>query len=211
MANKSTNRQREVYNIDRLTSFIDKNSIEMEPIDYNAEKMAIFATNINMKRHVPELKDGLKPVQRRILMVMFEQHLYNNRRSKSSQIVGDVVKKYHPHSPESTYGTMVNMGQKWRNNVQLVETKTNYGSSYDQDSYANHRYTDGGLSEFAYDCFFKDWKFVTPKDDMTVDWVDNYDGTFLEPMYLPAKYPLFLLNWHKTCALVVILVKSFRN
>lgn len=61
--------------------------------------------------------------------------------------------------------------------------------------------TDGGLSEFAYDCFFKDWKFTNPKDDMTVDWIDNYDGSYLEPMYLPAKYPVFLLNWHRAMGL----------
>ena len=61
--------------------------------------------------------------------------------------------------------------------------------------------TDAGLSEFAYDCFFKDWKFTNPEEDMTVDWVDNYDASRLEPMYLPAKYPLFLLNWHKALCL----------
>ena len=198
-SNKS--RHREVYNIDKLTSFINKNSIDMDPVEYNAEKMAVYAINVNIKRYISEIKDGLKPVQRRLLLSMYENKLYNGKRSKSSQIMGDVVKKYHPHSPDSVYGVMVNLGQTWRNNVSLVETKTNFGSSYDPDGYAADRYTDGGLSEFAYDCFFKDWKFTSPKDDMTVDWVDNYDGSYLEPMYLPAKYPLFLLQWHKSMGL----------
>ena len=190
-------RERISYDINRLTSFIDKNSIEMEPVDHNEEKMAIFATNVNLKRHIPEIRDGLLPVQRRLLMTMYEQKLYNKKFSQSSQIIGDVVKKYHPHSPEAAYGCLVRMGQSWMNNIQFVNTNTNYGSSYDPDGYAAHRYTDAALSEFAYDCYFKDWKFNNPKDDMTIDWVDNYDGSYLEPMYLPAKYPVMLLNFHK--------------
>ena len=191
------NRVRETSNIDDLTSYIDKNSTEMEPVDYNAEKMAIFAANINLKRHICEIKDGLKPASRRILMIMFEQKLYNGKRTKSSQVIGELLKKYHPHGDIAAYQAMVVLGQPWRNNITLVNTKTNYGSSYDPDGFAAPRYTDAGLSDFAYDCFFKDWKFTNPKDDMTVDWVDNFDGSYLEPMYLPAKYPLFLLNWHK--------------
>ena len=198
-SNKS--RQREVYDIGKLTSFIDKNTIDMDPVEYNAEKMAVYAINVNIKRYISEIKDGLKPVQRRLLLSMYENKLYNGKRSKSSQIMGDVVKKYHPHSPDSVYGVMVNLGQTWRNNVSLVETKTNFGSAYDPDGYAADRYTDAGLNEFAYDCFFKDWKFTSPKDDMTVDWVDNYDGSYLEPMYLPAKYPLFLLQWNRSMGL----------
>ena len=130
---------RKTYDIKHLTSFIEKNSIEMEPVDYNANKMAIFAANTNIKRYIMDIKDGLKPVQRRILLCMYEQKLYNGKRSKSSQVVGGIVQKYHPHSPESTYGTMVTMGQKWRNNITLVATKTNFGSAYDPDGYANHR------------------------------------------------------------------------
>ena len=195
------NRVRETYNIDDLTSYIDKNSTEMEPVDYNAEKMAIFAANINLKRHICEIKDGLKPASRRILMIMFEQKLYNGKRTKSSQVIGELLKKYHPHGDIAAYQAMVVLGQPWRNNITLVNTKTNYGSSYDPDGFAAARYTDAGLSDFAYDCFFKDWKFTNPKDDMTVDWVDNFDGSYLEPMYLPAKYPLFLLNWHRAMGL----------
>ena len=139
MASNNKSRQREVYDIGKLTSFIDKNTIDMDPVEYNAEKMAVYAINVNIKRYISEIKDGLKPVQRRLLLSMYENKLYNGKRSKSSQIMGDVVKKYHPHSPDSVYGVMVNLGQTWRNNVSLVETKTNFGSSYDPDGYAADR------------------------------------------------------------------------
>lgn len=91
---KRKSREREKYDIDKLISHIDKNSIDMEPLDYNAEKMAIFATNVNLKRHICEIRDGLKPVQRRILLVMYEQRLIN-KTTKSAQIIGDLNKKYH--------------------------------------------------------------------------------------------------------------------
>ena len=106
-----------------------------------------------------------------------------------------------PHGDSSLYSSIVYMGQKWRNNVTLVDTKTNFGSAYEPEGFAHYRYTDCGLSEFSYDCFFKDWKLTNPKEDMTVDWVSTYDDNNLEPMYLPAKYPLFLLNWHKALCL----------
>lgn len=91
---KKKTREREKYDIEKLTSFIDKNSTEMEPVEYNAEKMAIFATNVNLKRHICEIRDGLKPVQRRILLVMYEQKLIN-KTTKSAQVIGDLNKKYH--------------------------------------------------------------------------------------------------------------------
>ena len=104
------------------------------------------------------------------------------------------------------------MGQSWRNNIVLADTTTNFGSAYNPEGYAHYRYTNCGLSEFAYDCFFKDWKLTNPKEDMTVDWIPTFGESNLEPMYLPAKYPLFLLNWHKnTCASENNQIKSFRN
>ena len=157
--------------------------------------MAIYGANINLKRFIPEIKDGLIPVQRRILMTMYLAKLYPGKVSKSAQVVGDVLKYYHPHGDTSAYGSMVYMGQSWRNNMIFVNTTTNFGSAYKPDGYAHYRYTNAGLSEFAYDCYFKDWKLKNPKEDMTVDWVPTYDETNLEPMYLPAKYPVFMLNW----------------
>ena len=92
---KNKNRERERYDIDELTSFIEKNSVECEPVEYNADKMAVFGANINLKRHILEIKDGLKPVQRRILLAMYENKLYPGKLSKSAQVVGDVLKIYH--------------------------------------------------------------------------------------------------------------------
>ena len=189
------NREREIYDIDELISHIEKNSSISEPAVYNGEKMAIYGANINLKRFIPEIKDGLIPVQRRILMTMYLAKLYPGKVSKSAQVVGDVLKYYHPHGDSSAYGSMVYMGQTWRNNITFVNTTTNFGSAYKPDGYAHYRYTNAGLSEFAYDCYFKDWELTNPKEDMTVDWVPTYDETNLEPMYLPAKYPVFMLNW----------------
>jgi DNA gyrase subunit A len=194
---KNKKREREVYDIEELKRYIAKNSRESEPADYNGEKMAIYGANVNLKRHICEIKDGLKPVQRRALITMHDNKLYPGKRSKSAQVVGDILKKYHPHGDSSAYSSIVYIGQIWRNNIPLVETDTNFGSAYEPDGYASYRYTDCGLSKFAYDCFFKEWKFTNPKDDMTVDWGRNYDSSLPEPLYLPSKYPLFLLNWHK--------------
>ena len=133
---KNKNKHREQYDILALTAAIKKNSTEAEPVDYNAEKMAIFGANINLKRHVNEIKDGLKPVQRRILLTMYENRLTPGKRSKSAQVVGDTLKKYHPHGDSSAYASIVYMGQQWRNNITLVDTKTNFGSAYEPEGYA---------------------------------------------------------------------------
>lgn len=201
MSKKIKNDDREKYDIEDLLKYIKKNSTQQDPYSYSEDKMAIFGTNINLKRFICDIKDGLKPVHRRILFAMYENKLFPGTRSKSAQVVGDVLKKYHAHGDSSAYSSLVYLGQSWRNNITLVDTKTNFGSAYCPDGYAHYRYTDCGLSEFAYDCFFKDWKLTNPREDMTVDWMDNYDESRLEPMYLPAKYPLFLLNWHSALGL----------
>lgn len=194
MSKKS--REREVYDINKLISHIEKNSEEREPAIYNGEKMAIYGANINLKRFIADIKDGLIPVQRRLLMTMYNAKLYNNRVTKSAQVVGDVLKYFHPHGDSSAYGSLVYMGQSWRNNIAFVNTTANFGSAYKPDGYAHYRYTTAGLSEFAYDCYFKDWELSgNHKDDMTVDWIPTYDESNVEPMYLPAKYPVFLLMW----------------
>ncbi len=189
------------YDINELIAHIEKNSRPQEPVDYNAEKMAVYGANINLKRHICEIRDGVKPVQRRIITVMYLLGLLPGKETKSSQVLGEIIKKYHPHGIDALYCALVYIGQPWRNNVALVETSTNFGSAFKPDGYAAFRYTECCLSEFAYDCFFKDWKLTSPKNDMTVDWIDNYDGSTLEPMYLPAKYPLFLINWHEALCL----------
>lgn len=137
MSKKS--RDREVYDINKLISYIEKNSVTREPALYNGEKMAIYGANINLKRFIADIKDGLIPVQRRLLMTMYIAKLYNNRVTKSAQVIGDVLKKLHPHGDSSAYGSLVYMGQPWRNNIQFVRTTSNFGSAYKPDGYAHYR------------------------------------------------------------------------
>lgn len=198
---KAKHAEREKYDIESLLKYVDMNAISSEPVEYNQEKMAIFGANVNLKRYICDIKDGLKPVHRRMLYTMYMNKLFPGKEAKCAQVVGDVMKHFHPHGDEATYGAIVYQGQTWRNNVTLVHTSTNFGSAYRPDGYAHYRYTSCGLSEFAYDCFFKDWKFSSPKEDMTVDWGPNYDDSELEPLFLPAKYPLFILNWHNAIGL----------
>lgn len=191
------------FDLTKIQSYINSNSIEAEPIDYNAEKMAIFGANVNLMRHLLDIKDGLKPIHRRLLMVMYENKLFPNikEEAKCASIIGDVLKKYHPHGDAAAYTALVYLGQPWRNNIQLVDTDTNFGSAFEPNGYAHYRYTSAKLSEFAYDCFFSQWELGSYKDDKTVDWMQNFDNSRLEPMYLPAKYPLFLLNFHTAMGL----------
>ena len=197
MAKNNKSRERELYDIDKLISSVKKNTIEQDAYDYNEINMAIFGANVNLKRYICEIRDGLKPVHRRILVAMYESGVRPGKITKSATLVGDVFKKFHPHNTESIYTAMVYLGQPWRNNQILVSSPSNYGSAYEPNGYAAARYTDCSMSEFAYDCFFADWRYTNPKEDMTVDWIPTYDDSNLEPMYLPAKYPLFLLNWHR--------------
>ena len=197
------NKNGDEFDINRIQSYINSNSIESEPLEYNAQKMAVFGANVNLMRHLLDIKDGLKPIHRRLLMVMYENKLFPNvkEEAKCASIIGDVLKKYHPHGDAAAYTALVYLGQSWRNNVQLVNTDTNFGSAFEPNGYAHYRYTSAKLSEFAYDCFFSQWDLGSYKDDKTVDWMQNFDNSRLEPMYLPAKYPLFLLNFHTAMGL----------
>jgi DNA gyrase subunit A len=162
--------------------------------------MAIFGANVNLKRHICEIKDGLKPVHRRILYTMYLDKLMPSKETKkSATVVGDVL-KIHPHGDASAYKSMVYLGQPWRNNVTLVDgSSSNFGSAYNPEGFAHYRYTNCKLSKFAYDCFFSEWRPTS--NDMTVDWTPTFDEKSFEPMYLPSKYPLFLLRWHKAMGL----------
>ena len=186
------------YDIEKLKREVNKNATVQIAEEYNQNNMAIFGANINLKRHILQLSDGLKPVYRRILMTMYKEKLYHGKTAKSATVTGNVLAYYHPHGEQAVYKTLAYLAQEWRNNVVLVNGKGNFGSAFNPDAYAHQRYTNCGLSEFAYDCFFSEWKFTNPSEDMTVDWIPTYDESDLEPMYLPAKYPLFLLQWHRS-------------
>lgn len=186
------------YDIDKLRSTVVNHSTVQIAEEYNQNNMAIFGANVNLKRHILEIRDSLKPVYRRILMTMYREKLYHGKTAKSATVTGNVLANYHPHGEQAVYKTLAYLAQEWRNNVVLVNGKGNFGSAFNPDAYAHQRYTNCGLSEFAYDCFFSEWKYTSPAEDMTVDWIPTYDESDLEPMYLPAKYPLFLLQWHRS-------------
>ena len=146
-----------------------------------------YSMSVIVGRALPDARDGLKPVHRRILYGMYEMgNLYNRPYKKSARIVGDVMGKYHPHGDASIYDTMVRMAQDWSMRYTLVDGQGNFGSQ-DGDSPAAMRYTEVRLERIA----------ETMLDDIEKDTIDfqlNYDDTTKEPTVLPTRIPQLLLN-----------------
>jgi DNA gyrase subunit A len=139
-------------------------------------------------RALPDVRDGLKPVHRRSLYAMWEQgNLHNKPHKKSARIVGDVLGKYHPHSPDAVYDTIVRMAQDFSMRYTLVDGKGNFGS-IDGDNPAAMRYTEVRLTRLSSELIGDDI------DKETVDWVPNYDASLKEPTVLPCKFPNLLVN-----------------
>jgi len=146
-----------------------------------------YAMSVIVSRALPDVRDGLKPVQRRILWAMWEMGLnHSSRFRKSANVVGDVMAKYHPHGDTAIYDTMVRLAQDFSLRYPLVEGQGNFGS-IDGDSAAAHRYTEARLSRISDE-------MLTDIEKETVDWAPNYDATKKEPTVLPAKLPNMLLN-----------------
>lgn len=145
-----------------------------------------YAMSVIVDRALPDVRDGLKPVHRRILYVMNEVAPANKSTVKSARIVGDVMGKYHPHGDSSIYEAMVRMGQDFSMGEMLVQGQGNFGSR-DGDKAAAMRYTEARLSKLGA-------SLMEDMDKDTVDWNPNFDGTLLEPAVLPAKFPNFLVN-----------------
>lgn len=146
-----------------------------------------YSMSVIVSRALPDVRDGFKPVQRRILFGMKELgNTYSQKTKKSARIVGDVMGKYHPHGDSSIYLAMVRMGQDWAMRYKLVDGQGNFGS-VDGDSPAAMRYTEVRLTKMGEE-------MMGDIDKDTVDFVDNYDGTRKEPFVLPAKFPNLLLN-----------------
>lgn len=162
----------------------------VRPIDIEEEMKGAYldyAMSVITARALPDVRDGLKPVQRRILYAMYDMGLRPNRSyKKSARIVGEVLGKYHPHGDAAVYDAMVRMAQDFSMRYQLVDGQGNYGS-IDGDSAAAMRYTEARLASIA-------MEMLTDIDKDTVDFVDNFDGTLQEPDVLPAKLPNLLLN-----------------
>jgi DNA gyrase subunit A len=147
-----------------------------------------YAMSVIIGRALPDVRDGLKPVHRRCLYGMWEQgNLHNKPYRKSARIVGDVLGKYHPHGESAVYDSVVRMAQEFSLRYPLVDGQGNFGS-IDGDNAAAMRYTEVRLTRLAAELLGEDI------DKETVDWTPNYDGSLVEPMVLPAKFPNLLVN-----------------
>jgi DNA gyrase subunit A len=146
-----------------------------------------YAMSVIVARALPDARDGLKPVHRRILYSMYEQgHTPDKKYVKSARVVGDVIGKYHPHGDQSIYDAMVRMAQDFSMRVPLVDGQGNFGS-VDGDPPAAYRYTEARLTRSAL-------AILADIDKDTVDFQPNYDNSEKEPSVLPAKFPNLLVN-----------------
>ncbi len=146
-----------------------------------------YAMSVIVSRALPDVRDGLKPVHRRVLFGMHELGTFSNRpHKKSARIVGEVLGKYHPHGDSSVYDAMVRMAQNWSLRYPLIDGQGNFGS-IDGDSPAAMRYTEARLRKIAEE-------LLTDIDKETVDLQYNFDDTLKEPSVLPAKIPNLLIN-----------------
>lgn len=160
--------------------------------DYSLEEImgdrfAKYAKEIIQDRAIPDVRDGLKPVQRRILYAMFKAgNTWDKGYLKCATTVGDVLGKYHPHGDSSVYDAMVRMSQWWKQNHILVDIHGNNGSM-DGDPPAAYRYTEARLAPIS-------GELLRDLDKNTVAWAPNFDDRLLEPTVLPAKFPNLLVN-----------------
>jgi DNA gyrase subunit A len=146
-----------------------------------------YAMSVIVSRALPDVRDGLKPVHRRILYSMYENgYFWNKPYRKSARVVGDVIGKYHPHGDQSIYDALVRMAQDFSMRVPLVDGQGNFGS-IDGDAPAAMRYTEVRLAKIADD-------LLDDLDKDTVDFQPNYDGSEREPVVLPARFPNILVN-----------------
>ncbi len=146
-----------------------------------------YAMSVISSRALPDVRDGLKPVQRRVLYSMIELNNGPDKpHRKSARIVGDTMGKYHPHGDSSIYGALVNMAQEWSMRYTLVDGHGNFGSM-DGDGAAAMRYTEARLSKIS-------MELLADINKDTVDFVPNFDDTEKEPVVLPSRYPNLLVN-----------------
>jgi DNA gyrase subunit A len=146
-----------------------------------------YSMSVIVGRALPDIRDGLKPVHRRVLYSMLElKNFYNRAYKKSARVVGDVIGKYHPHGDAAVYDAIVRMAQDFSLRYTLVDGQGNFGS-IDGDPPAAMRYTEVRMTQLAQD-------FLSDIDKETVDWTSNYDDSLLEPVILPTTIPNLLIN-----------------
>ena len=177
---------------------MDENIFDKEPGQYDKIKdvdmkktmenyYIEYAMSVIASRALPDVRDGLKPVQRRVLYSMIELNNGPDKpHRKSARIVGDTMGKYHPHGDSSIYGALVNMAQEWNTRYPLVDGHGNFGS-VDGDGAAAMRYTEARLSKIS-------MELLADINKDTVDFVPNFDETEKEPSVLPSRYPNLLVN-----------------
>lgn len=171
-----------------LEKIVDNTKIIPVEIDDELKKSFIaYAMAVNVSRAIPDVRDGLKPVHRRILYSMSENNLYCDKPyRKCALVVGDVLGKYHPHGDSAVYGALVRLAQDFSIRYPLVDGHGNFGS-VDGDSPAAYRYTEARLSKIASE-------MLRDIDKETVDFYPNFDETRQQPSVLPARFPNLLVN-----------------
>ena len=167
---------------------LSKSIVHDLPITKELEKSFMdYAMSVIVSRALPDVRDGLKPVHRRILYAAYGLSMFSDRPyKKSARLVGEVIGKYHPHGDSAVYEAMVRMAQDFSMRYMLIDGHGNFGS-IDGDSPAAMRYTEARLSKISGD-------MLDAIDKKTVDFIDNYDGSESEPVALPAAFPNLLVN-----------------
>ena len=171
---------------DRVLPFDNSSPVDIE--DELKRSYIDYAMSVIVGRALPDVRDGMKPVHRRVLYGMFESgNTATKAYKKSARIVGEVMGKYHPHGDAAIYDTLVRMAQDFSMRYPLVDGQGNFGS-IDGDSAAAMRYTEVRMTKLAEEMLKEDI------DKETVDWTENYDGSLKEPVVLPARFPNLLVN-----------------
>lgn len=175
-------------NNEKDNKIIDNTKILDVKVKEELEKSFIaYAMAVNVSRAIPDVRDGLKPVHRRILYAMGELNLFNDKQfKKCARIVGDVIGKYHPHGDIAVYDALVRLAQDFTINAPLVDGHGNFGS-VDGDPPAAMRYTEAKLSKVASE-------MLADIDKNTVDFIPNFDDSEVQPSVLPARFPNLLVN-----------------
>ena len=173
--------------IDLINKFANEKILEENMEDIFGDRFGRYSKYIIQDRALPDARDGLKPVQRRILYAMYRLGMFPYKPyKKSARIVGEVIGKYHPHGDTSVYDAMVRMSQDFKMLLPLIDMHGNNGS-IDGDGAAAMRYTEARLSKYA-EYLLKDL------NKKTVGFVPNFDDEEIEPTVLPAKFPALLAN-----------------
>ena len=170
-----------------LEKFVNQKVLTQNIEDIMGERFGRYSKYIIQDRALPDARDGLKPVQRRILFAMYKLGMFHNKPyKKSARIVGEVIGKYHPHGDTSVYEAMVRLSQDFKMRLPLIDIHGNNGS-IDGDPAAAMRYTESRLSVFS--------EFLLQDlNKRTVGFVPNFDDEEYEPTVLPAKFPNLLVN-----------------